>query len=56
MLDNANLIEEYERALWKMIQEMHKANIKYEVIHFILSEMVKTLEIQGYAENWLNQL
>ena len=53
-MDNADLIEKYELVLWDTIHKMHKDGIRYEVVHFIVSEMVKSLEVQGYAENWLH--
>lgn len=53
MPDDANLIEESEMQLWDIIYKMHRANIRYEVIHQIMVEMVKTLELQGYVENWM---
>lgn len=52
-MDNAALIERYEIELWNTIYKMHKDGIRFEVIHSIVSEMMKTLELQGYCENWL---
>ncbi len=53
-MDNADLIEKYELELWDTIHKMNKDGIRYEVIQFVVSEMVKRLEVQGYVENWLH--
>ena len=55
MVDNADLIEKAEDEIWQIIAKMHKANVRYEVVHQIFVEITKTLELQGYAENWLTQ-
>ena len=55
MLDDADLIEQAELDIWSIIQKLHKAGVRYEVVHQIFVEIVKTLEIQGYAEQWLQQ-
>ena len=53
MVDNADLIEQAEGELWQIIQRLHNAKVRYEVVHQIFVEITKTLEIQGYAEEWL---
>lgn len=55
MVDNVNKIEEYELEFWNIVYRMHKDGIRFEVVHGIMQEMVKTLEMQGYCENWLSQ-
>ena len=53
-MDNADLIERYEQELWSIISQMHRDGIRFEVIHFVVSEIVKSLEMKAYVENWLN--
>jgi len=55
MSDNTELIEQCEDEIWRAIAKMHRAGVRYKVVHFILSEMVKTLGIQGYCEEWFEQ-
>lgn len=55
MPDNADLIEQYELELWNIVYRMHRDGIRFAVTHGILQELVKTLDIQGYCEDWLNQ-
>jgi len=55
MVDDADLIEKAELDLWDIINKLHKAGVRYTVVHFILLEMVKTLEMQGYTEDWLKK-
>ena len=55
MVDDANLIEQSELELWGIVNKMHKAGVRYEIIFGILQEMVKTLEMQGYCENWMTK-
>ena len=54
-MDNADLIEQSELELWQIVSKMHKAGVRFEIVHSIFQEMIKTLEMQGYCENWLNQ-
>ena len=55
MPDNADFIEKCEMELWDIATKMHKSGVRYEIIHGIFQEMIKTLELQGYTENWLNK-
>jgi len=55
MVDDADLIESCESEIWQVIQKMHKANVRYEIVHQMFVEMIKTLELQGYVEDWLSQ-
>lgn len=53
MVDNVDAIEKAEQELWQIIEKMHKQGVRYSVVHFILAEIVKTLELQSYTEDWL---
>ncbi len=53
MPDDVEYIAKCEDELWQIIDKMHK-RVRFEVIHSIMQEMVKTLELQGYSENWLS--
>jgi len=55
MVDNADAIEKYELELWNTIYKMHRDGIRFEVCRQTMQEMIKTLELQGYCENWLGQ-
>lgn len=55
MVDDANLIEEYELKLFVIIDDMHKAGIRYTIVYGIFQELLKTLELQGYCEDWLGK-
>jgi len=55
MPDPADLIEQAELDIWGIIDKLHKAGVRYKIVHLIMTELVKTLEIQGYAEEWLKQ-
>ena len=54
-MDNADIIEQSELDLWQIVYKMHKAGVRFEIVHGIFQELIKTLELQGYTENWLNQ-
>ena len=54
-MDDADRIEQAELDIWDTIYKLHKAGVRFEVIHFMMVEMVKTLEMQGYAEQWLSE-
>lgn len=54
MSDNAVFIEQCEDEIWQIIAKMHRAGVRYTVVQFILTEIIKTLEIQGYCEDWLS--
>jgi len=53
MPDNADLIEKYELELQELIQRMHKEGISYQTICFVLTEVIKNLDLMAYCENWL---
>ena len=53
MPNDVEVIKKFESELWGIVQAMHKGGIRYTVIYSILQEMVKTLEVQGYAEQWI---
>ena len=53
MPNNIELIEKSESELWEIINRMHREGVRYKIVHLILEEIVKTLEIQEYAEQWL---
>uniref|UniRef100_A0A6M3KCD3 Uncharacterized protein n=1 Tax=viral metagenome TaxID=1070528 RepID=A0A6M3KCD3_9ZZZZ len=55
MPDPADLIEQAELDLWAIVDRLHKAKVRYEVVHQIFVEITKILEIQGYTEDWLSQ-
>jgi len=55
MPDDVKLIEKCERDIWDIVLKMHRAKVRYEVIYFILVEMMKTLELQAHVENWLEK-
>ena len=54
MVDDAEFIAKCEIELWQIIDKMHK-RVRFEVIHSIMKEMIKTLEVQGYSEEWLKK-
>ena len=54
-MDNPELIDRYIDELWQLIHRMHKDGISFSTAYDILHEMVKALDIKGYAENWLNE-
>ena len=54
-MDDANLIEKYERKLTNLIAQMKADGIRYEAICFLLQEKAKNIDIIGYAENWLKE-
>ena len=54
-MDNVELIEKFEHDLWRLISKAHKDGISFETAHYILQEMVKSLDIMGYSEDWLKQ-
>ena len=55
LMDDADFIEKCELGLWNIIYKMHQASVRYEVIHSIMVEMIKTLEMQAHCEEWLHQ-
>lgn len=55
MPDNADFIEQCELDIWQIIAKMHKNGVRYAIVQFILSDVVKTLELQGYCEDWLGK-
>lgn len=52
-MNNADKIEKAELDIWDIIYKMHKADVRFEIIHRMMVEMVKTLEMMGYVENWM---
>ena len=52
-MDNADLIETCELELWQTVYKMHRAGVRFEVVYQIFVEITKTLELQGYCEDWL---
>lgn len=55
MPDDAEFIEKCELELWEIVHKMHRAGVRFAVVHGIFQEMIKTLEMQGYCEDWLYQ-
>lgn len=53
MLDNADLIEQYEIRIQSILDSMHRDGIRYEVIHGIMKEHTEILEIQDWCEKRL---
>ena len=53
-MDNADLIEQYEREFLNFVSEMYKA-IGYENTLFILDETLATLKLQKYSMDWLRK-
>ena len=53
MPDNAELIERYELELQELIQRMHKEGISYQTMLFVLTEVIKNLDLRAYCEKWL---
>jgi len=51
-MDNADFIESCELQLWGIVYKMHKAGVRYSIIHEILKDMISVLEIQDYCEKW----
>ena len=54
-MDDADFIEKSEDEIWQIINKMHSEGVRFEVVHSILKEMVKTLELQAYCEQWLSE-
>ena len=54
-MDDADLIERYERKLTDLVSKMKADGICYEAICFLLQEKAKDIDIIGYAENWLKE-
>jgi len=52
-MDNPDLIEKYELELLELIQRMHRDGISYQTIYFVLTEVIKNLDLMAYCENWL---
>ena len=52
-MDNPDLIEKYELELLELIQRMHRDGISYQTICFVLTEVIKNLDLMAYCENWL---
>ena len=48
-----NLIERYELELQELIQRMHKEGISYQTMLFVLTEVIKNLDLMAYCEKWL---
>jgi len=55
MPDDASLIGQAELDIWAIVDKLHKAGVRFAVVHEIFVEIVKTLELQGYSENWIDQ-
>jgi len=55
VVDNADLVETSEQDIWGIVERMRKSGVRYETIHFILQETIKTLEMQAYCEGWAEQ-
>jgi hypothetical protein len=55
MPDDADFIERCESKLWQIVYEMHKAGVRFEIVHQILKEMAETLDMQSYCEEWLRR-
>ena len=51
-MDDSDYIDTCGDELWQIIEKMHK-RVRYEVVHWLLQEMVKDLEVKAVAENWL---
>ena len=54
-MDDTDFIEVCELELWNIINKMHRAGVRFSVVNGILREITKTLELQGYCEDWLSQ-
>jgi len=54
-MDDVKFVKECESDIWNILAKMHKVGVRYDVVYFMLSEMVKTLELQGYCENWMER-
>ena len=55
MPDNAALIAQCEIDLWQIVYKLHKAGVRFKVVHDIFQEMINTLAIQGSCEDWLDR-
>ena len=53
MPDNANLIESSQDEIFQIVEKLHKAGVRYSAIYYMLMELVKGLDTQSYAEEWL---
>ena len=54
-MDDTDFIGVCELELWNIINKMHRAGVRFSVVNGILQEITKTLELQGYCEDWLSQ-
>jgi len=54
-MDNPDLIEKYEAEFQSLLTRMHNDGIGYDAIHFVVKQALDKLELQGYAENLVNQ-
>lgn len=54
MTNDADLIEKYELEIWDIINKMRKEGVRFSVIHSMFVEFIKTLDMQGYTEDWFN--
>jgi len=54
-VDDTDFIGVCELELWNIINKMHRAGVRFSVVNGILQEITKTLELQGYCEDWLSQ-
>lgn len=55
MPDPTELIEECELEIWNIIHRLHRGGVKYSIVHSMFNEIIKTLEMKGYADDWLNK-
>lgn len=55
MMDNPELIDQFEDDLSQSIQKARKAGLSPETIGFILQETIKNLNLMAYCEAWLEQ-
>jgi len=54
-LDKSELAEECESELWKTIYEMHRKGLPYEIINFIISEVIaEDVYVMAVAESALS--
>jgi hypothetical protein len=54
MPDDARLIEKYEDEFTTLISNMRKADIRLEVIIWLLEQLKGNLEMALYADAWLS--
>ena len=54
MPNDADLIEQAEDEVWQIIERMHKAGVRYEVLDWMFENIWRSLIMKNQAENYLD--